>query len=308
MAAKRIPRLSLDLLRGFRAAARHLNFTRAAQELFVTQPAISREIRTLEEQLGTPLFKRGSRALELTEAGREMYRAVDEALNLIDAATERVIKPARRLAVTSPVPLASMWLVPRLPRFTRFHPDVELRIAASNDTQDLAREQLDVAIRHVVKDNPAPSSGQVLFQHLTFPVIAPSLLRKRPLAKAEDLADHVMLYFDTSSDRRPWHDWQWWLDSVKLGHIRPAGSLRFSHYDQVVQAAIEGSGVALGRLPHLAEQLRDGSLVAPLGPASVVPVGRFYVVTAPSAPADVVSAFVAWLHDEAKAQTPAVAK
>ena len=122
MDARRVPRLSLDLLRGFRAAARHLSFTRAAQELFVTQSAISREIRTLEEQLGTPLFRRANRTLELTEAGRDLFKAVDEALALIDGATERVVKPARQLAIAITVPLASMWLVPRLPQFTRNTP------------------------------------------------------------------------------------------------------------------------------------------------------------------------------------------
>jgi DNA-binding transcriptional LysR family regulator len=99
MVAHRVPRLSLDLLRGFRAAARHLSYTRAAQELFVTQSAISQEIRVLEEQLGTSLFKRAGRGLELTFAGHDMHRAVDEALSLIDRATERIVKPARRLAI-----------------------------------------------------------------------------------------------------------------------------------------------------------------------------------------------------------------
>lgn len=302
MNSRRVPRLSLDLLRGFQAAAQHLSFTRAAQEMCVTQSAISQEIRSLEDQLGTPLFKRAGRSLELTPAGRDMYRAVDEALALIDGATERVVKPARRLAITVPVPLASMWLGPRLPRFTRLHPDIELRIAASNDTQDLKREHLDLAIRHVLKGNAAsaPADSQYLFDHLTFPVISPALLRERPLATPADLAQHVLLYFETKSDGRAWLDWQWWFDAMKWRDVRAAGSLHFSHFDQVVQAAVEGSGVAVGRLPHLMQHLRDGSLVAPLGRSGVVPIGSFYVIVAPHAPADVVNEFVGWLHDEAK--------
>src|SRR5512147_2211157 len=118
MDRQRTPRLSLDLLRGFRAAARHLSFTRAARELFVTQSAISHEIRTLEEQLGRPLFRRVHRTLQLTQTGEE--------LNLIDTATQRATGPWRTLAVTTTVALASTWLVPRLPRFAKLHPEIDL--------------------------------------------------------------------------------------------------------------------------------------------------------------------------------------
>src|SRR6266568_5099426 len=126
-------RLSLDLLRGFRAAARHLSFTRAANELFVTQSAISREIKTLETQLGQPLFHRVNRALQLTHAGEQLYRAADEALALIDATTERLAGSGSTVAVTTTNALASLWLAPRLPRFNRIHPGIGVRVAASND-------------------------------------------------------------------------------------------------------------------------------------------------------------------------------
>ena len=109
-----------------------MGFTRAAQELFVTQSAISREIKTLEEQLGKPLFRRVHRALQLTRAGEELYRATDEALTLLDAATDRVAESGKALAITSTTALASLWLAPRLPRFNRLHPGVDVRIAASN--------------------------------------------------------------------------------------------------------------------------------------------------------------------------------
>ena len=302
MESRRVPRLSLDLLRGFCAAARHLSFTRAAQELFLTQSAISREIRTLEEQLGTPLFRRTGRTLELTEAGRDLSRAVDEALALIDDATGRIVRPARQLSITVPVPIASMWLGPRLSRFTRLHPDVELRIAADNDTVDLERDGFDLAIRHFLRDAPTPGApnAEFLFDHRTFPVIAPTLLRERPLRNAADLAQHVLLRFETTSNGRPWLDWPWWFETMGLRDLPGAGTLRFSHYDQLVQAAIEGSGVAIGRLPHLIQCLRDGSLVAPLGDAGSVTIGRFFVIASSRAPRDLVDAFVNWLHDEAR--------
>lgn len=300
MDSQRDPRLSLDLLRGFRAAARHLSFTRAARELFVTQPAISREIRTLEEQLGTPLFHRANRALKLTQAGEDLYRAVDEALALIDAASRRVAGRGRTLAITTTVPFASLWLAPRLPRFTHLHPDVEIRLAASDDVLDLEREHVDLAIRHVLPGADAPG-GECLFDYESFPVCAPKLARdrRRPLRTSADLARHVLLDLETASNGRPWYDWQHWFDAMRLRAPRPAGSLRFSHYDQVVEAAIAGSGVAIGKRPHLERQLRDGTLVAPLGSGCVAKLGGFRLVVAGTADRDVVDTFVAWLRSEA---------
>lgn len=137
----RASRLSLDLLKGFEAAARHLSFTRAAQELFLTQSAVSREIKTLEQQLGQQLFQRVNRGLRLTDAGQTLYRAVAEALLLIEQATGRLASSptTETLTVTTSVPLASMWLVPKLPRFFERCPDIDVRIVASNETLDLER-------------------------------------------------------------------------------------------------------------------------------------------------------------------------
>jgi len=300
MDSYRYPRLSLDLLRGFRAAARHLSFTRAAQDLFVTQPAISRGIRTLEEQLGTPLFHRVNRTLKLTQAGEELYRAADEALALIDAATQRVAGKGRTLSITTTVPLASLWLAPRLSRFTSLHPEVDIRIAATDDVVDLERERVDVAIRHVLPGADAPP-GESLVDYETFPVCSPRLARdrKRPLRTPADLAHHVLLDLETAANGRPWYDWQHWFDAMKLRAPRPAGSLRFSHYDHVVEAAIAGSGVAIGKRPHLARHLRDGTLVAPMEPGCVARLGSFRVIVAPAADREVVDAFVTWLGSEA---------
>jgi len=146
---RRRPRLSLDLLKGFEAAARHLSFTQAAQDLSLTQSAISREIKTLEDQLGEPLFTRINRGLRLTDAGQVLYGAVSEALALIDEATDRLAasKGGEMLTVTTSAPLASMWLVPKLQRFVRLHPEVDMRSVAAAESVDLERERFDVAIR-----------------------------------------------------------------------------------------------------------------------------------------------------------------
>jgi LysR family glycine cleavage system transcriptional activator len=294
-------RLSLDLLRGFRVAARHLSFTRAARELFVTQSAISREIKTLEEQLGQPLFHRVNRALQLTHAGEELYRAADEALALIDAAADRLAGSGRALAVTTTTAFASLWLVPRLPQFTRLHPGIDVRIAASNETVNLEREHLDIAIRWVPPGGDIPD-GVRLVDYEIFPVCSPAVARDRvrPLRTPADLAHHVRLDFETVVYGRPWYDWEQWFDTMKMRQIKPAGTLRFSHYDQVVHAAVEGSGVAIGKTPHLTRHLRDGVLIAPFGRREVASLGSFYIVVAEAAARrDTVEAFVAWLRGEA---------
>jgi len=297
MDRERTLRLSLDLLRGFHAAARHLSFTRAAQDLFVTQPAISREVRTLEEQLGTPLFQRANRTLRLTAAGEDLYRAVDEALSVLDEATKRVCARRGTLGVTVSVPFASLWLGPRLPEFIRANPEIDLRIVANSAILDLEREQLDVALRFVPNSN---GSGEgKLFDYVTFPVCSPGLARSRPIRALEDLAGHVLLELETSTSRRPWHDWRQWFEAKGIAPVRSAGVLRFSHYDQLIEAARDGAGVAIGKLPHIVRHMRDGEFVAPFGEASKVKLGTLHAVVAPHAPQEAAHAFVDWLRSEA---------
>lgn len=300
MSTRRPPRLSLDLLRGFRAAARHLSFTRAAAELSVTQSAISHEVKALETQLGGPLFARMNQKLRLTQAGEQLFRAADEALALIDTATEQIAGSARTLSITTSVPFASLWLAPRLPDFARRFPDIGLRLVASNDNLDLVRDQVDVAIRYAAKGS-TPPSNECIFDYQTFPVCSPAYLRQaaQPLVSPADLANHTVLDLELVVNSRPWYDWHQWLDARGMRSFRPAGALRFSHYDQVIAAAISGSGVAIGKWPHLASPLHQKALTAPLGDAGVARLGGFYVVVASSAPREAVGAFLSWLRAEA---------
>lgn len=299
MQRQRTPRPSLDLLRGFRAASRHLSFTRAAQELFVTQSAISHEIRTLEQQLGRPLFRRVNRTLQLTETGEQLYRAIDEGLTLIDDAIERAAGPSRTLSVTTTVALASTWLVPRLPRFAARNPDIDLRVVSTNEWLDLKRERIDVAIRFVLATAAQPALPK-LFNYRQFPVCSPALARNRthPLRSSADLAEHVLIDFESIVYGRPWYDWQQWFNAMRLRPIKGAGWLRFSHYDQVIDAARRGSGIAVGKWPHLVEHLRDGVLVSPLGDEGMADVGAFYLEVADSAPKESVNVFTDWLRQE----------
>ena len=300
MNRKRALRLSLDLLRGFRSAARHLSFTRAAQDLFVTQSAISREIKTLEEQLGQPLFRRVNRTLQLTTTGEELYRIADETVARLDAVVDRITGNSRNLAVTTTSGLASLWLAPRLPRFNRVHPGIDVRVVASNDRPNLERDQLDIAIQFVAAGADAPDS-ELLMKCDSFPVCSPALARNRahPIRTPADLAQHVRLDYETLRDGRRLSEWDFWFDAMKIPRVKPASTLQFPQYDQLVSAAIEGSGVAIGVLPHTAQHLRQKVLCAPFGRDAVARRGNFFLVRRPDVVGrDAVEAFVGWLWSE----------
>lgn len=303
MSKRRPPRLSLDLLRGFNAAARHLSFTRAAQELSLTQSAISRGIRTLEQQLGQPLFHRVHRALQLAPAGQKLLQTTEEVFARIDDVAAQLIDSKRVLAITTTTALASLWLAPRLPRFNRLHAGIDVRIVASDAPVDLEREQIDIAIPFVPHGAHPPPTGERLLECEFFPVCSPALANDpaHPLRTPADLAHHVWLDHDTIRDGRPWSKWDVWFKGTGTSPVKPVSMLRFSHGDQMIAATLDGSGVAMGGRPHLARQLRDGVLCAPFGPEAVAPVGAFFVHIRPAAASqDAVQAFVAWLRSEAR--------
>jgi LysR family transcriptional regulator, glycine cleavage system transcriptional activator len=301
MEKRQTPRLSLDLLRGFRLAARHLSFTRAAQELFVTQSAVSREIKTLEAQIGQPLFHRVHRALKLTDAGEQLYRVAEATLDQLDAVVDRLSGADRLLTVTTTPALASLWLAPRLPRFNRSCPDIEVRVVASNDKPDLDRDQLDIGIRFVAAGGDCPAA-EPLMTCQSFPVCAPALARDpaHPLKTPADLAYHVRLDYESVRDGRPWSEWGFWFDALEIPAVEPAGTLRFPQFDQCFPAAIDGAGVAIGVLPHITQQLRDGVLCAPFGRSAVATRGAFFLLLRHDVEGrEAVKQFVSWLRTEA---------
>jgi DNA-binding transcriptional LysR family regulator len=293
---------SLDLLKGFEAAARLLSFTKAGAELYLSQSAVSRQIQELEEQLGVRLFQRRHRSLALTEAGQLLHPAAAQVLATMRGVTDRLRAAVgrRALSVTTTQSLASLWLIPRLAGFTRTHPDVDVRISADSRVMDLERDGLDLAIRH----GPATLSGQDairLFGERVFPVCSPKLLKdpQRPLREPADLRHHVLLQYDDPEGRHPWLNWRTWLEIVRLTDLRPAGSLVFSGYDQIIPAAIAGHGVALGRSPLVREAIASGELVAPFK-RSADPARAYFAVVAKNAgKRKEVADFVAWLKEEA---------
>jgi LysR family transcriptional regulator, glycine cleavage system transcriptional activator len=306
--AKAVPRLpSLDLLKGFEAAARLLSFTRAGEELHLTQSAVSRQIKELEEQLGVALFERRHRALGLTEAGRALFPAASQVLQAMRAVTDRLraLSAQRSLAVTTTNSFAALWLIPRLARFTRAHPGVDVRIAADTRVQDLEREGLDLAIRHGPASLAGPQAVR-LFGERVFPVCSPKLLAdpKRPLRQPADLRHHVLLQYDDPDGRHPWLHWKTWLEVERLSDLRPAGSLLFSGYEQIIPAAIAGNGVALGRSPLVREALASGELVAPFKRSADPARAYFAIVSKTAASRPEVAEFLAWLRAEAAVEEP----
>jgi DNA-binding transcriptional LysR family regulator len=299
---------SLDFLKGFEAAGRLLSFTRAAEELFVTQSALSRQVQALEEALGVPLFERRHRALTLTPTGLAFHRAITEILRLLataaDAARARTREPG--LTLTTTVSFASLWVIPRLSSFRERHPDVEVYVAADDRLIDLARGDVDIAVRYL-SEAAVPQGAVRLFGERMMPVASPALAHRpgHRLARPADLAHHVLLHLDDPDGRTPWLDWRSWLAANGEPALKPAGSLRFKLYDQVIQAAVGGQGVALGRIPLIAEHLRDGRLVAPF-PKRFDSARGYYAIVAPDARdrTDVAN-FVAWLRDEAAAEVAA---
>jgi len=302
--AKVPPRLpSLDLLKGFEAAARLLSFTKAGEELHLTQSAVSRQIQELEDQLGVPLFQRRHRSLVLTDAGQQVFSAAAQVLATMRAVTDRVRASSggrRVLSVTTMASFASLWLVPRLAAFARDHPGVDVRIATEPRMQDLEREGLDVGIRYCTDDIAGPHAVR-LFGERVFPVCSPALAAdpKRPLREPADLRHHVLLQYDDPEGYAPWLNWKSWLELFGLADLRPAGSILLSGYEHIIPAAIAGQGVALGRSPLVRELIAAGTLVAPFPRTSESSRAYFAVVSQNSAERPEVGNFLQWLKSEA---------
>jgi DNA-binding transcriptional LysR family regulator len=287
----------LELLVAFEAAARHLSFTRAADEIALTQSAVSRQIQALEASLGVVLFRRLHRALVLTEEGRAFFQAASAALSDLDRAT-RSLKRAeaiRTVVVTTTAGFAGLWLIPRLSSFVAANPGVDVRISAGNTLVNLERDGVDVAVRYQAIDD-AERDGH-LFGETVYPVCSPKLRRdpKRPLRVPADLALHTLLRMEPDG-KNQLQDWGLWLHAMKLAELRPAGVMHFSSYDQLIHAAIAGQGVALGRLPLIDRFMKARTLVAPFADAVVSPRGYGIVVAPHSARRPEVMAFTAWLR------------
>jgi LysR family transcriptional regulator, glycine cleavage system transcriptional activator len=295
---------ALDLLKAFEASARRLSFTLAGEDLFLSQSAISRQIQLLEGQLGVRLFHRRTRALLLTEKGQIYYREISQLLEQLREATARLTGTPSNNTVTVAAThtFASLWLVPRLSDLQQAHPELRVHIAADNRLQDLKKEQLDVAIRYSTRKLAGPGALK-LFGESVVPVCSPALLPRNALIRPEDLRDFVLLHFDEPLGRGPWLSWHVWFETLKVKPVAGKGALRFSHYDQLMRAAVDGQGIALGRMPLIKDWLASGQLTTPFKSnryALSAQARAYWLILSPVAAARPdVETFVAWMKAQA---------
>lgn len=293
--------IGLAALRGFESAARLLSFTAAAAELNLTQSSISRQIAGLEQQVGKPLFVRKTRALLLSPAGTQLLHAVRQALNGIDMTVDEIRGAAgvRRVTLSTYASFASLWLVPRLALFQRLHPDIEIRLDASDRIVDLQDEDVDIAIRWV-PTGKLPPGATLLIDDVVAPALSPQLLGGVKLHAPADLANWPLLDLDSSVPGTQRLNWTTWFDYAGAGTVEPAaGRLVFSFLDQAVQAAVRGQGVALVRSPFLQDCVANGDLVMPF-PRIRMPMSYRHVLAVNPAGARKphVDTFLAWLAEQ----------
>lgn len=302
MQKKRFDLPPIDLIESFEAAGRTLSFTKAADELHLTQSAVSRQIKQLEDRIGVPLFERHHRALALTEEGERLLATSASVLEQLQGTVDqlRASRQQRQISLTTTPGFASFWLIPRLKRFTSDNPDVDVRISATNTNINLDRSNVDLAIRYATQEASPPGATPLFGEEIT-PVCSPSLITgATPLKSGSDLRHHTLLHQDYAVMEKTWFDWDTWLTSFGVPDLKPAAAIHFTQYDQVIQAAVAGQGVALGRLPLINDLIRSGALVAPFA-KQVSGTRGYMVIRSPSAAKKAhVTAFCDWLFAEAR--------
>jgi LysR family transcriptional regulator, glycine cleavage system transcriptional activator len=297
--ARRLP--PLNSLRAFEAAARHLSFTRAAEELHVTPAAVSHHIKALEDHLGAKLFRRLNRVVLLTGAGQACATGLSEAFDRMAVALERLRAQecSGPLTVSTSPALAAKWLVPRLERFQELYPEIDVRVSAAMRLVDFAREDVDVAIRYGTGAYPGLLT-ELLLTNEVVPVCAPALLEgPRRLRAPEDIRHHTLLHDDTRTSDGAYPNWAMWLRAAGLEDVDPSRGPRFDYPGLVLEAAAAGDGVALALSTVAAADLAAGRLVRPFAVAAPTPFAYYVVCPEATAERPKVAAFRRWLRAEA---------
>ena len=296
---KRLP--PLNALRVFEAAARHLSFTKAAEELHVTPGAVSQQIKSLEDFIGAPIFRRHKRSLLLTDEAqaslpvlREGFERLAEAGRMLAARTD-----AGRLTVSVAPSLAAKWLVPRLDRFREQHGDIDVWVSADMEVVDFAVDDVDLAIRY----GPGGYEG-VVVEHLMaesiIPVCSPRLLvGERPLKTPADLAFHPLLHDGSPDKSESSPSWPMWLKAAGVCGVDGQKGAKFNQSSLVIEAAVAGKGVALAKQQLALADLEAARLVIPFDFSTPSAFGYWIVHPKSRANSAAVKAFKAWLHEEA---------
>jgi LysR family glycine cleavage system transcriptional activator len=303
---RRLP--PLNALRAFEAAARHLNFSRAADELSVTPGAVSQQIQNLEDYVGAALFKRTPKGLLLTDAAqtalpalREAFDRLAEAASLLTAAVD-----GRRLTLTAAPSFAAKWLVPRLGRFEAAHPLVDVWLSADMELVDFSAGEVDLAIRYGAGRYPGLEAIR-LMNETVIPVASPQLLATNPLNEPADLTRHILLHDGSPDADDSCPDWLMWLAARGVKGVDGNRGPRFNQSSMVIEAAVGGRGIALAKRTLAQDDLDAGRLVSPLQIATAVDFA--YHVVHPKAKGRLpqVKAFVNWITAEAGAHEAALA-
>jgi len=296
---RRLP--PLNALRAFESAARHLNFSRAADELSVTPGAVSQQIQNLEDYVGAALFKRTPRGLLLTDSAqmalpalREAFDRLAEAAALLTAAVD-----GRRLTLTAPPSFAAKWLVPRLGRFEEAYPQVDVWLSADMDLVDFAASDVDLALRY----GPGPYPGLEtirLINETVIPVMSPVLMAANPVATPADLSKHVLLHDGSPDADESCPDWQMWLAARGVKGFDANRGPRFNQSSLVIEAAVSGRGVALAKRTLAQDDLDAGRLIAPMPISTMVDFAYFLVHPKAKGRLPQVKAFLNWIREEAQ--------
>lgn len=298
--SRRLP--PLNALRAFEAAARHLSFLKAAEELNVTAGAISQQIKTLEDHLSLKLFRRQARGVLLTDAGQRYGKRIGELLDQIATATRDLGRQSGGsvLTVTTMPSFAARWLIPRLGAFGRLHPEIAVRTLADDKLTTFKDDDIDVAIRFGAGHYPG-LTADFLFREEVFPVCSPRLLEGSvPLERLDDLAHHTLLHDEPHPGL---HELEWsaWLVQHGIRHIDAHQGPRFTYTHMSLTAAAMGQGLALGTSVLCADDLESGRLVRPF-PDKIVAKFAYYLVFPPMAvERPLVKAFRDWILEAATA-------
>ncbi len=303
---RRLP--PLNALRAFEAAARHLNFSRAADELSVTPGAVSQQIQNLEDYVGASLFRRTPKGLLLTDAAqaalpalREAFDRLAEAASLLTAAVD-----GRRLTLTAAPSFAAKWLVPRLGRFEEAHPLVDVWLSADMDLVDFAAGEVDLAIRYGAGPYPGLEAVR-LMKETVIPVMSPDLMAANPIAGPADLARHILLHDGSPDADDSCPDWLMWLAARGVKGVDGNRGPRFNQSSLVIEAAVGGRGVALAKRTLAQDDLDAGRLVLPMPIATSVDFAYYVVHPKAKGRLPQVKAFVSWIAAEAAAHDAALA-